>query len=235
MNNKDETTPNARLKLVRQRLFDTARAAADAWGIPPTTYYNLEQEGAHKRAITPARAKHLAAKTGGIVTAEWLLFGTGCGPATEYVSKTACRISLWSPSDISALIGIADGCYPLSEKMIVIESDEPLAERRISLLSVPDRAMVRDKTPSYEEGARVFVEPLPEGDYQPEDVVAAVIAGRDEAVIREYTRVRKPGGGTSVILKAYNPAFEDIEFNPEAGDKLVGVVVGSLTLRSRHR
>lgn len=242
-------TPNGRLRYVRSLLFDTPTEAADEWGIGRSTYYGLETEGEHSRTISPKRARQLAEKTG--VAAQWILWGEGVGPhgPEECVNKNTIRLSLWLASDHSALIEIANGSYPLSSQMITIDSDEQLGPR-LFLLCVPDRAMARRESPSYEEGARVFVDPSNGDDvrnYQPEDVVVAIIMPRPDpkkskrelsppvTVIREFSRVRNADRGVSTVLRAFNTKYEDIEFDPSFGDRLIGVVVGALWLPKRNR
>jgi hypothetical protein len=96
-------------------------------------------------------------------------------------------------------------------------------------VGVPDKAMFRDGYPSYAPGAIAFVNP-DVTEYQTENIVHAVIASRNDTVIQEYRRQLGSDGNVKVILRAFGPAFGDIEFRPDDGDFIVGRIVGSLNL-----
>ena len=243
MNNKTETearTPNARVKLLRKKLFGdevgAAARAAEALGIYRSLYYGLEDDGANARTVSPKWAKQISEKSGQLVSPEWILFGVGPGFSAPCVDKTSYRLSLWLATDISALIDIANGRYPISEKTITMDSDEAISPKTF-LLRVPDRAMTRTTGGmSYEEGSRVIVD-AERGDkisaYEPEEVIVVLKKGQDKAIIRELTRVRDAQGRTADMLQAYNSKFSDEVF--EEGDRVAGVVVGLFWLQPRHK
>ena len=66
------TTPYERLKIARERLFESAGEAADALGVPRGTYAGHENGN---RGIPAKRAPMYARKFG--VSEEWLLYGKG--------------------------------------------------------------------------------------------------------------------------------------------------------------
>src|SRR6266436_2020838 len=76
------TTRGERLRIAREKRFKSGRAAANAMGIPVSTY------GAHERAESPGgrdygpdEAKRYARRFQ--VTPEWLLTGSGLSPTGE--------------------------------------------------------------------------------------------------------------------------------------------------------
>ena len=214
-------TPHARLKLARERVFDSASKAAEAMKIPKGTYLGLENGS---RAITAERARQVATRFR--VTPEWILYGRGT-VLPQSVNKMSQSISIVYASDVSAFRTLSCGKY------LEIESTRQFAmpvncaaggkkEKRLIGVETEDDAMARDKSPSYCAGVIIIFDP--DQAPKPGNLVWASIANRDEPVIREYTRaMSSTGGPPAVILKAYNPSYESIPFDEAAGDKIGGV------------
>jgi hypothetical protein len=77
--------PAERLRIARLRAgFETGNAAAEALGIPVSTYLGHENGS---RGITVKQAEVYARKYK--VREQWLLYGVGAGPGTEQGGETA--------------------------------------------------------------------------------------------------------------------------------------------------
>ena len=210
-------TPHARLKLARERVFESASKAAAALNIPKGTYLGLENGS---RAITAERAQKVARRLD--VAPEWILYGRGTD-LIQPVKKASHTISICYANDTVAFNSLSCGIYLETGRQIVIErSNNDKTEHRLIGVEAEDNAMARDRNPSYGAGVIVIFDPnqIP----QPGCVVWAYIASRNEPVIREYTRIMSPSGGPpAVILRAYNPSYESIPFDEAAGDRIGGV------------
>ena len=220
-------TPEARLKMAREEWqkavhgkIGSASAGAKAVGIPKGSYLCLENGW---RSITWDVAQKCASRFR--VTPEWILSGRGT-VLTQPVNKVSHTISIVYASDASAFRTLSCGNYLESEKNIVLEQRSNGANgktiKRLVGVEAEDDAMSRDKTPSFGIGAIIIFDP--DQDPKPGRLVWAYIASRKEPVIREYTRtMSQDGGAPTVILKAYNQAYEAIPFDPDAGDEIGGV------------
>lgn len=85
-------TPNERLRAARAKKFDTAIEAAEAMGIPASTY--IGHENGH-RGFPAKRAPQYARKFG--VSEEWLLYGKGdaaSGPMLPTEDQLAQMLAL---------------------------------------------------------------------------------------------------------------------------------------------
>jgi transcriptional regulator with XRE-family HTH domain len=82
--------PAARLRIARLRAgYETAKEAAEALGIPVSTYLGHENGS---RGITAKQAEIYARKYK--VREQWLLYGVGAGPGSEQTGDTAEIISI---------------------------------------------------------------------------------------------------------------------------------------------
>jgi SOS-response transcriptional repressor LexA len=219
---EEDKTPGERLREIRKTRYSTGEDAGLALGIPKGTYGGLENGS---RTITPKRAKELADHFG--VPAHWILYGGDWREMSQDVKKRGRTVSCFLATDILSFITLCDGVYPPSQKTIMIEN---VPDWLVSV-EVPDRAMTREGGISFAAGTSVFVDPKARptlADYQPEDVVQALIAGSPETVFREFTKRLMPDGTEQIILKPYNPKYPDIVFDAERGDKIIGRVVGML-------
>ncbi len=94
-------TPNERLKIAREAMFGTAVEAAEAMGIPVSTYTGHENG---RRGFPAARAPTYARKFG--VAEEWLLYGKGDGPIVPSEEQLADMLAE-AQSEISVVTPFA--------------------------------------------------------------------------------------------------------------------------------
>lgn len=216
-------TPGNRLAKARKAAgYQTAADAADTLGVPLGSWHGLENG---HRTLTAKRAKELSELLG--TTPEYLLYGRG-SLSTE--GKTMQTVSFFLAVDVSSFRRLREGGYPESQKKIMIDGVVQLPKRLICV-EIPDGAMTRDKHPSYPQGAKVFVDPDARPsleDYRPGDIVLAVVAGNPLGVFRRFTKTLVKAGPSQIVLKAFDPEYQDFVFKPERGDEIIGLVIGSL-------
>lgn len=227
MPNDDDmaSTPASRLKRARRAArFKTASEAARQFGIPYPTYAGWENGS---RSIKPESARMLGKRLR--VSPEYILYGKGVGPETVENLSRSRDISLFLTGDIEYFNKIQSGGTPISDKTTPVSGDAVLPRRLFSLL-IPDGAMEQSAYPSYRAGMVVFVNP--DANFEPGQVVQAIIPGMKCAVVRKVRIELLENGEQATILEPFNTSYPAIRLNPDRGDYIIGPVIGSLDLPS---
>lgn len=207
-------TPHERL--VRARIdagFKEAKEAAAAHGWKYQTYKSHESGGRRYKVET---AEDYARAFG--VSAGWLLTGEQdfSIERSDIIRVPTRRVPLMDLAPTAALLDLANGKKPISDKYISVDSSPDIGPRAAAFV-ISGTAMVARTGPSFEAGDVVVIDPDAKLD-----VGCFVLAVVDnESVFRKF-RPTRHGSIDHFELVPLNSDFPTITTSTDDGTRIVG-------------
>lgn len=221
-----KSTPGQRLRALRQAKGYDASEVADLLGIASSTVLGHENGS---RGILPDMAEKYARIFG--VKPELIVFGSGLnqhyGIEGIITAGTVAlsSVPLLECNALELFRSIRDGERPMSEKSILAPIPLPPGNR-IFAITQPDKSMQGEGDGSIAPGEHVYIDP--DAKYKTGDMVAALLPGYEELIVRKYRRTSLGEDGIEAFdLVALNVDFGVEKDAHKRATQIVGRVIGA--------